>query len=151
MKSIIYFLLFFISFTAFAQQKAIEITNKKTGKVIVYEDNQRIKVRTLNRKKYVGILKIADTQTFMVDNQSIKIDSLQSIKKYPKKLSTAKNVVLAAGLATLGTSIGTAIAGSDSSFLLFTIGSGLTIGAGVMEGINSNKSNYNWTFKIIEK
>jgi len=39
MKSIIYLLLFFISYAAFSQQKAIEVTNKKTGKVVLFEEN----------------------------------------------------------------------------------------------------------------
>lgn len=43
MKKIIYLLFFLVSFNAFSQQKVIEITNIKTGKVKVFEENQRIK------------------------------------------------------------------------------------------------------------
>ncbi len=151
MKSILYLLLFFISFTAFSQQKAIEVTDKKTGKVILFEENQRIKVRTLAGKKYIGDLKISDNSTFTVNNQSIKIDSLKNIKKYPKKLATTKSILFFTGLTTVAGSIVAAATGSDSAFLLFGIGSGVTIGSGILEGINKNKSNYRCTFKIIEK
>ena len=66
-------------------------------------------------------------------------------------MGTVKTVVLITGLTVVGASIIAATGGSDSAFLLFVIGSGVTISAGVLEGINGNYSDYNWTFKIIEK
>ncbi|MBC7845897.1 MAG: hypothetical protein H7Y10_05350 [Flavobacterium sp.] len=151
MKNIIYILVFLTSFTAFSQQKAIEITNIKTGKVKVFEENQRIKIRTLDGKKHVGNLKLLDSLNFSVNNQSVKIDSLQSIKKQPKTMATVKTVVLITGLVIVGSSIIAASGGNDAAFLLFSIGSGVTISAGLLEGLNANNSNNRWTFKIIEK
>ena len=151
MKTLIYVVIFLISFTAFSQQKAIEVTNIQTGKVKVFTENQRIKIRTLDGKKHVGNLKILDSLSFMVNNQSVKIESLKSIKLQPKTLATIKTVVFASGLAIVGASLVAASEGNDSAFLLFTIGSGVTIGAGLLEGMNASTSNNKWTFKIIEK
>jgi hypothetical protein len=151
MKTLIYVVVFLISFTAFSQQKAIEVTNIQTGKVKVFTENQRIKIRTLDGKKHVGNLKILDSLSFMVNNQSVKIESLKSIKLQPKTLATIKTVVFASGLAIVGASLVAASEGNDSAFLLFTIGSGVTIGAGLLEGMNASTSNNKWTFKIIEK
>jgi hypothetical protein len=151
MKNILYLLLFFISLNAFSQQKAIEITNIKTGEVKIFEENQRVKIRTLDRKKLIGNLKISDSLNFTIDNKSVKIDSLQSIKNYPKKLATVKTVVLSTGLAIVGASLIAAADGNESALLIFSIGAGVTIGSGLLEGINANYSNRNWTFKIIEK
>ena len=151
MKSIIYFLLFFISFTAFSQQKAIEVTSKKTGKIVLFEENQRIKIRTLTGKKHIGNLKILDSISFSVNDQTIKIDSLKNIKKYPKKLATVKTILFASGLTAIGASIVSSFSGSGSAFMLFTIGTGLTISSGIVDGINKNNSNYSSTFKIIQK
>ena len=151
MKTLIYVVVFLISFTAFSQQKAIEVTNIQTGKVKVFTENQRIKIRTLDGKKHVGNLKILDSLSFMVNDQSVKIESLKSIKLQPKTLATIKTVVFASGLAIVGTSLVAASEGNDSAFLLFTIGSGVTIGAGLLEGMNASTSNNKWTFKIIEK
>ena len=150
MKNTLYLILLFFSTAVFSQQRAIEITNIQSGKVKVFEENQRIKIRTLDGKKHVGNLKISDSLSFTVNNQSIKIDSLQSIKKQPKTLATVKTVVLITGLAIVGASLIAASGGSDSAFLLFTIGSGVTIGAGVLEGINANYSERKWLFKIID-
>lgn len=143
--------MFLFSLTALSQQRLIEITNVKTGKVKVFEENQRVKIRTLDGKKHIGNLKFSDSLSFTVNNQSVKIDSLQSIKKQPKTLATVKTVVLIVGLAIVGSSLIAASDGNDAAFLLFTIGSGVTISAGVLEGINANNSNNRWKFKIIEK
>ena len=151
MKTLIYVVVFLISFTAFSQQKAIEVTNIQTGKVKVFTENQRIKIRTLDGKKHVGNLKILDSLSFMVNDQSVKIESLKSIKLQPKTLATIKTVVFASGLAIVGASLVAASEGNASAFLLFTIGSGVTIGAGLLEGMNASTSNNKWTFKIIEK
>lgn len=151
MKNAIYLLVFLFSLTAFSQQRLIEITNVKTGKVKVFEENQRVKIRTLDGKKHVGNLKFPDSSSFTVNNYPVKIDSLQSIKKQPKTLATVKTVVLVVGLAIVGSSLVAASDGNDAAFLLFTIGSGVTISAGLLEGINANNSNNRWKFKIIEK
>lgn len=151
MKTLIYVLLFLVSFASFPQQKVIEITNNKSGEVKYFEENQRVKIRTLDGKKWVGNLKFSDSLGFNVNDHYVKMDSLKSIKKQPKTLATVKTVVLATGLSVVGASLIAASGGNDSAFLLFTIGSGVTIGAGLLEGIYANNSDNLWTFKIIEK
>jgi small nuclear ribonucleoprotein (snRNP)-like protein len=151
MKGLLYLIVFLISLTVFAQQKTIEATNIRTGKIRIYEENQRVKIRTLEGKKYVGKLKISDSLSFTVDKQSVKIDSLYSIKSQPKVLGTVKTVVFATGLAVIGSSIILAADGDNAAFLLFSLGTGITLGAVALDGIKANNSNINWTFKIIEK
>ena len=151
MRNRIYLVLLFISFTVFSQQRTLEITNIKDGKVKVFVENQRIKIRTLDHKKWVGNLKITDSVSFTVNNQKIQLDSLLSIKNQPKVLGTVKTVVLISGLAIVGASLIAASGGSDSAFLLFVVGAGTTMSAGVIEGLNSNYTKRKWTYKIVEK
>lgn len=151
MRNRIYLVLLFISFTVFSQQRTLEITNIKNGKVKVFVENQRIKIRTLDHKKWVGNLKITDSVSFTVNNQKIQLDSLQSIKNQPKVLGTVKTVVLISGLAIVGASLIAASGGSDSAFLLFAVGAGTTMSAGVIEGLNSNYTKRKWTYKIVQK
>lgn len=151
MKNSIYLALLFLSFTVFSQNKTIEIINIKTGKVKVFKENQRVKIRTLDHKKWVGNLKISDSLHFTVDNQKIQLDSLQSFKNQPKVLGTIKTVVLISGLAIVGTSIIAATGGSESAFMLFVVGAGTTMSAGIIEGLNSNYTKRKWTYKIVEK
>lgn len=151
MKNIIYLLVFFTSFQVFSQQKAIKITNNKKGSVLIFPENQRIKIRSLDGKKYIGDLKITDSITLLVDNHSIKIDSLQSIKRQPRTLGTVKTIVLATGLTIVGSSLVAASTGNESALMLLTIGTGTTMSAGLLESIYPNNTNDKWTFKIIEK
>jgi len=151
MQKLIYILTVLLSISAFSQQKAFEITNIESGKTKIYEENQRVKIRTIDRKKVVGELHFIDNQTILVNSETIKIDSVLSIKSQPKVLGTLKTAVLITGLAIVGTSVIVATGGGNAAFLLFAVGSGVTIGAGVLEGLNSNNSNRKWTFKIIEK
>jgi len=150
MKNRICLLLLFLSFTVFAQNQTLEITNIKNGKVKVFEENQRIKIRTLDHKKWVGNLKITDSLSFTVNNHKIAIDSLQSIKKQPKVLGTIKTVVLISGVAILGASIIAASGGSDSAFMLFAIGAGTTVSSGIIGSLNSNYTHRKWTYKIVD-
>jgi predicted phage tail protein len=150
MKTLLYILLLLISFNVMAQQKTLEISNINNGKIKVYTENQRIKVRTLDGKKHVGNLNFSDNETIIINNQSIKIDSVLSIKKQPKILGTIRTVVLVTGLAIVSSSIIVAASGGNAAFLLFTVGSGVTISAGLIEAINSNNSNRLWKFKIVD-
>jgi len=151
MKNRIYLVLLLISFTVFSQQRTLEITNIKNGKVKVFEENQRIKIRTLDHKKWVGNLKIIDSVSFTINNHPIAIDSLQSIKNQPKVLGTVKTVVLISGLTIVGASLIAASGGSDSAFLIFVVGAGTTMSAGVIEGLNSNYTKRKWTYKIVQR
>lgn len=151
MKNTLFLILLVLSNTVFSQQRTIEITNIQAGKVKFFEENQRIKIRTLDRKKHIGILKFQDGQTIIIKDQYIKIDSLQSIKNQPKRLTVVKTVVLAAGLATVASSLVAASKGQDAAFMLFTVGAGTSIGAGLLEGVNANYTERKWKFKIIEK
>jgi translation initiation factor 6 (eIF-6) len=133
MKTTLYILFFFIVFSAYSQQKAIEITNIKTGKTKVFEENQRVKIRTLNGKKIIGALHFSDSETLMINKHTIKLDSLQSIKKQQKTLGVIRTIVLATGLTVVGSSLIAASKGNNSAFLLFTIGSATTISSGIIE------------------
>lgn len=151
MKNSLIVLLLLISYSVFSQNKTLEITNIKTGKTQVFKENQRVKIRTLDHKKWVGVLKITDSISFSVNNHIVALDSLQSIKNQPKVLGTVKTVVLISGLAIVGASLIAASGGSDSAFLLFTVGAGTTISAGIIEGLNKNFTNRKYTYKIVEK
>jgi hypothetical protein len=151
MKNRIYFLVIFLSISVFAQHKTLELTNIQTGKVIFFEENQCVKIRTLDHKKWIGNLKITDSLSIIVNNHKVEIDSLQSIKNQPKILGTLRTIFLITGLSIVGASIIAASGGSDAAFLLFTVGSGTTISSGIIEGLNSNYTKRKWTYKIVEK
>ena len=151
MKKILYFILFLTTLMAFSQEKGIELTNRNNAKTIFFKENQRLKIRTLDKKKHIGRWHFSDNQTILIGNQSIKIDSIQSIKRQSALLGTLKTMVLITGLAIVSASLASAKSGNNNAFLLFFAGGGTTFGAGLMESFNTNRSNQKWTFKIVEK
>jgi hypothetical protein len=151
MKSLFYFIALFISIGVFSQEKIIEVTNLKTGKINTYKEKQRLKIRTLDGKKHIGNLEISDNQTLIIDNQSIKIDSLFSIKSRSKKLGNLKTIGFALGLSLVGSSIVVASEGGNAAFLLFTLGTGITLTSVGLEGLKNNNTYRKSTYKIIEK
>ena len=150
MKTLLYTLLFLQSFHSFAQQKAFEITNSTTGKKQLYVENTRLKIRTLDRKKHVGRIHFSDNSTLLIANKPIKIDSILSVKRQPIVLGTFKTVLFLTGLTTVGASLIQASSGKDSAITLFLVGTGATIGAGLIEGLNAKHSNKKWSYKIID-
>lgn len=151
MKKLLYFIVFISSLTLFSQEKAMEITNLKNGKTKVYTENTRLKIRTLDRKKHIGRIHFLDNNTLIIDNKSIKTDSILSLKKQPLIVGTIKTGLFFTGLATVGASLAKASKGEDSAILLFLAGTGATIGSGLIEGLNAKYSTKKWSFKIINK
>lgn len=151
MKNTFYTILFLFTLTAFSQHKEIEITNTNNGKIKIFNENVRLKIRTLDRKKHVGKIHFLDNQTIIIGDEYIKTDSILSIKRQPLFLGTAKTILLIAGFSNIATSLVTTFTAGNTPFLFFTIGSGAIISTGLIENINSKHSNKKWTYKIIEK
>lgn len=151
MRKFILLLSLFFSLSLFSQQKTLEITEITTAKTIDYNDNQNVKIRTLDGKKHKGILKLVDNETFLVGSDTIKINNLQSIKINSKGINQIKNIVLYTGLAIVTTGLILATVGNNAAFLALTVGTGVTISAGIIDGINGYNSTRKWKFKIIDK
>ena len=151
MRKFILLLSLFFALSLFSQPKILEITEITTAKTIEYNDNQNVKIRTLDGKKHKGILKIVDNETFLVGSDTIKINNLQSIKINPKGINQIKNIVLYIGLAIVTTGLIFATVGNNAAFLALTVGTGVTISAGIIDGINGYNSYRKWNFKIVEK
>ena len=140
-----------MTFSVFSQQKVIEMTTLKNGKIKYFTENLRVKIRTLDRKKHVGKIHFSDNQTLLINNKLVKIDSILSIKKQPLILGTLKTGLLFTGITAIGASAVSATSGNDSSILLFLGGTATTISSGLIEGLNKKYFKRNVAFKIIDK
>jgi hypothetical protein len=151
MKTILSSLVLFISLTTFAQTKKLEATDKVTGKSIYFEEGQRVKLTTSDRKKMVGILSITDLQTFAVSGVEVKTDNISSIKHYPKGGRTAKNIFLGTGAGLVAGSGVAAAFSNGSAFSLFTGGTASIITGALLNNKNKSLIHRNYMFKIIEQ
>jgi hypothetical protein len=135
MKTIITFILLFISLNTIGQTKKLEITNNQSGKLAYFQEAQRVKLRTQSGIKLVGEITFLDTETIAVNNTTIKLDSISSIKNFPKKGAKFKTAVLLTGLGLLASSAVAGAASNGSAFTLFTAGAGtIAVGSFLQSG-----------------
>ena len=151
MKAILSFIILFVSLNTLAQSKKLEVTNTETGKSILFESEQRVKIITQDRKKLVGSLSFSDTESITVDGVAVKLDNIQSIKNFPKKGRTFKNIVLGTGLGLVAGSGVAALGGNGSAFTLFAVGTGTTIVGGLINNGNKTYIKRRSAFKILEQ
>ena len=69
-------------------------TNNQSGKSILFQEAQHVKVTTVKREKLVGILTFENAESIAVNGVPVQIDNINSIKYFPKKGRTLKNIVL---------------------------------------------------------
>ena len=87
----------------------------------------------------------------MVDGVAVKLDNIQSIKNFPKKGRTFKNIVLGTGLGLVAGSGVAALGGNGSAFTLFAVGTGTTIAGGLINNGNKTYIKRRSAFKILEQ
>lgn len=150
MKKLLLLLLVFTSFTFFAQTKKFEATNKTTGKSVLFEEGQRAKITTLDRKKMVGSFSVKDNETITIDGAEVKINNIGSIKHYPKGGRTVKNILFGASAGLLATS-GVLAAGSNESAVAVFTGGVATAAVGALVNNKNKNINYrHYQFQVIE-
>lgn len=82
----------------FSQEKYLSILNTETGKEVVFKENKRVRVRTVQGGKLNGKLRFADENQVMINNVIIPITSIEKIKKNPMVLQ----VFITGSLAYIG-------------------------------------------------
>lgn len=150
MKKLFSILILVFTLSSLAQTKKFEASDKVTGQTVIIEEGQRVKVTTLDRKKFVGMISFKDAETLNVDSNEVKLSNLGTIKYYPRGGRTAKNILYGVG-AGLITSSGVAAAASNgNAFALFVGGSGTAIIGAFVNNKNKNLTYRHYIYKIVE-
>ncbi|MBP9792932.1 MAG: hypothetical protein KBC56_02935 [Flavobacterium sp.] len=150
MRKIISIVILLLSVTVFAQNKKLEASNKVTGKTVLFESGTRVKVTTLDRKKYVGDLNLKDAETITVNGNDVALGNIGSIKNYTKGGRTAKNILYGVGA---GLIVGSGVAGAaknGSAFALFMGGTATAITGALINNKHKAVVYRNYLFKVIE-
>jgi len=150
MKKIISLLFVFFSLTVFAQTKRLEAANNKTGVVTQIEEGARVKVSTMDRKKYVGELRFKDAQTISIDGNDIALTNLSSIKKYTKGGRTLKNVLYGTGAGLIAGSGIAGLAKNGNAFSFFLGGVATAVTGALVNNKDKTLIYRNYIFKIVE-
>lgn len=150
MKKLLSITFLLLSISLLAQTKKLEATHKETGKQIYFQEGQRVKITTNDRKKTVGILAIIDLQTINVNGVDIKTDNLSSIRYYPRGGRTLKNILLGTGAGLLATSGALAAGNNGTAFAVFGAGTGTVIAGALVNNKNKALIHRHYLFKIVE-
>ena len=135
---------------AFAQKKAIKITNPNFKKIITIKENKRIKVKTKDGLNFSGRFKIEEN-SIIIKNKRIYLSEIYQIKRNPLLISILTDGILIYGgvlTAGFGVIIGAFV--NTSGFLLIIPAAAL-----IYAGINSPnfskayKTEKNWQLEII--
>lgn len=87
MKALLLVVCFFVVTNVFSQEKFLSISNTETGKVSVFKQNERVKVKTQQGGKIKGNLLIVDENQIMIKNILIPISNVEKIKHNPLVLN----------------------------------------------------------------
>ncbi len=148
--TLIAFLILFVS-NSFAQEKFIQLTKNETGKVKLFKENKRVKVKTLDGKKFIGRFTIINESTISVKGQEIKLENIERIKSRSVGAGIAGTFLTTAGYIGLGFSA-IVILVDPSNALKAAIISLAVGGSGIFinEFVATHKSS-KWNYKIIEQ
>lgn len=150
MRKIISIIILLLSVTVVAQTKKLEAANKVTGKTVLFEQGTRVKITTLDRKKFVGEIAIKDTETITVNGSDVVLSNIGSIKNYTKGGRTAKNILYGVGAGLIAGSGVAGLAKSGSAFGLFMGGTATAITGALVNNKHKTLVYRNYLFKVVE-
>ena len=87
MKSMLLVICVMLVTNVFSQEKFLSISNNETGKVSVFKQNERVRVKTMQGGKIKGNLFITDDNQIMIKNIMIPLTSIERIKRNPLALN----------------------------------------------------------------
>lgn len=158
-KPILFILLSLLTIPLIGQESALEMSKSGTEKSILFKENKRVKVKTLDGEKYIGRFQILDADTIEIEGNIIPLSSISNIKNRSIAAGIAGTILIVAGIATI-------IYGNTVMFLTVvtlglvspTFGVVVTVfgfaitAAGIFfnEFAENHRSN-KWTYKIVKK
>jgi hypothetical protein len=133
MKALLLAACFLVVFSAFSQEKVLSISNSETGKVTVFKQNERVKIKTLQGGKIKGTLFIADDNQIMIKNILVPISNIEKIKRNPLVLNilVSGTLFIIGGYGVLGGLVVLAWSGEALGAILLITGAA-SITAGIL-------------------
>ena len=83
MKALLIVLCFFVVSGAYTQKNSLSFSEPGSDKVIIFKENKRVRVKTIDGGKITGKLKIVDENQVKIKNIIIPISSIIMIKRNP--------------------------------------------------------------------
>lgn len=152
-KNILFTLIFLFCVSLQAQDKFLEMSKSGTDKVRTFKENKRVKVKTLEGKKYIGRFQVIDNNTIEIKGNRILLEIIENIKSRSVVAGIAGTVLIIYGSLWMAAGGMLHIYPGEPK-----VGNGLIIAGAVLGSAGiffnefaRNQRNDNWSYKIIEK
>jgi hypothetical protein len=149
MKIYLILLMVFLSIVSYSQKSSIVVHKKNSEKIKEIAENKRIKIITLEGKKYYGRFTIVDSASIKIEGNVVALDSITRIRRKSLFGAIVNPMVVGFGLANIfGGFVALAAPGSNmegalGSFLLTT---GVVLVA--VSAISSSYKSKKWDYSI---
>lgn len=153
MKLVSFLLLFIFSVPMLSQERVLEIYQPEKEKQRSFKENRRVKVKTLDGKKYIGRFRIIDSQTIEIEGHQIALNNIKNIKSRSIVAGIAGTLltIYGASLVLAGTLM-LVIAPDIPLAVGFMSAGGLVMTSGILfNEFARNQRNPKWFYKIIEE
>jgi len=129
-------------------QRNLQATKITSGKTVIIEEGQRVKVRTDDGERYYGRITLLDDQTILLRKDTLQLNNIVTIQKRPATKGVVTALMIGAG--TLGVAFTPVVAlssGTGAIALLAVASSVVTTGI-VLPSLAGNHSRKRWNYKI---
>ncbi len=133
MKSIVLIICVLLVSNIFAQEKYLSISDSETGKEVIYKQNKRVRVKTIEGGKLNGKLKIMSDQQVMIKNIIIPVTSIEKIKNNPIALNilVSTSIIFIGGFGVVIGVFGIASGYAITGIIMAVVGAGMVY-AGIL-------------------
>ena len=97
MKKILYLIVCLLSFISYSQDRILKLKKINSETVKIIKEHKRIKVQTIEGKKYVGRFTIVNDSTILIANEAIVLDSIVKLRKESLFNAITKPVFITVG------------------------------------------------------
>lgn len=140
-----------IGITSTAQIQHLVLENDERDEIHILEDNQMVRVVTINGERHKGKMQIVDANTISIKNALIPLTDIDKIKKHSKLVAVLLGtVVIYFSSVAIGAGVLIAIFGEVAGGAALTAVGILGV-VGAANGINLNrayKRYQGWTYRV---
>lgn len=151
MKIFILFFLLIFSLPTMAQE-ALKISKTGSDKVKLFEENKRVKVKTVEGEKHIGRFQIIDDQNIAIKGKIIPLSSIANIKSRSVVGGIAGTFLIVYGAVVLGVGliVGSSFGTQSDIYIVGGMGAVIMASGILFNEFAKNHRDQKWSYKIVD-
>lgn len=133
-------------------QHALEISKNGSEKLKIFEEDKRVKVKTVTGEKYIGRFQIVNANTIAIKGNNIPLNSIENIKSRSVVAGIVGTVLIISGPYFIILSpILAFVYSSTAGFVSVFGGTAMTLSGIFFNEFAKNHRNTKWSYKIFDQ